>query len=137
MRLSDVKGDRVIDVIADIIEPVANIGMDENITAIFKKVDKIPEGMSNVQFTLDRVRKFAPALLRKHKQDAIIILSTIAGVSQEEYTKKLTLTGLINDLTELFTDPEFETLFMQWQTSENKETVTSGSVSENTTEQKQ
>lgn len=31
MKLSDVKGDRVIDVIADVIEPISNIAQDKEI----------------------------------------------------------------------------------------------------------
>ena len=37
MRLSDIKGDRVFDVIADIIDPIANIASDETASALFKR----------------------------------------------------------------------------------------------------
>ena len=45
MRLSDIKGDRVFDVIADIIDPIANIAVYETASALVKR-EKLPEGMT-------------------------------------------------------------------------------------------
>lgn len=42
MKLSDVKGDRVLDVLADLIAPVTNIAVDDKAAAIFKKA-VVPE----------------------------------------------------------------------------------------------
>ena len=60
MKLSDVKGDRVFDVIADIIDPIANIAEDEKASAMFRR-EKLPEGMTEKQFVTQRARK-APIL---------------------------------------------------------------------------
>ena len=37
MKLSDVKGERTIEVIAEIIDPIANIAEDEEASAMFKR----------------------------------------------------------------------------------------------------
>lgn len=133
MKLSDIKGERTIEVIADIIEPVASIATDEQAAGLLKR-KKLPEGMTPNQFLAKRVREHAPQLLKTHKNDIITILSIIEGVSPEEYCEKLNLTRLIGDLIELFTDEVFKELFISAQ-SETENTL-STSAQENTTAQK-
>ena len=53
MKLSDIQGDRVFDVIADIIDPIANIAEDEKASAMFQR-EKLPEGMTGKQFAMQR-----------------------------------------------------------------------------------
>lgn len=103
MKLSDVRGDRTIDVIADVIGPISNIAEDENAMELFKAKD-VPEGMTQQQFFAKRVKKSAPALLRDHKQDVIAILAAIEGVTPEEYAESLNLAKLLGDMVELMTD---------------------------------
>ena len=45
MKLSDVKGDRTLEVIADLIEPICTIAEDENAAALFKR-EQLPDGMT-------------------------------------------------------------------------------------------
>ena len=66
MKLSDIHGERVFDVIADIIDPIANIAEDEKASAMFRR-EKIPEGMTAKEFAMQRARKALPALLKQHK----------------------------------------------------------------------
>lgn len=84
MKLSDVKGERVFDVIADIIDPIASIASDETASAMFRR-EKCPEGMTAAQFAAERVRKSAPVLLKTHKHDIVTILSAIEGTDPKEY----------------------------------------------------
>ena len=114
MRLSDVKGDRVFDVIADIIDPIANVASDETASAIFKR-EKLPEGMTAKAFLLERARKAVPALLKWHKSDIITVLATIEGVSSDDYRSSLTLAKLMQDTAELLTDEAFGELFISAQ----------------------
>lgn len=106
MKLSDVKGERTLDVIADLIEPVANIASDEEASELFRR-EKVPEGMEPKQFMVERFRSAAPKLLKGHKQDVIKILSTIEGTDPDEYAEGLNLAKLLNDVVELLTDDEF------------------------------
>ena len=126
MKLSDIHGERVFDVIADIIDPIANIAEDEKASAMFRR-EKIPEGMTAKKFATKRVRKALPALLKGHKGDIIAILAAIEGVSAESYKGALNLVKLMRDATELLTDEAFSALFLSAQ-SENS----SGSAQENT-----
>lgn len=126
MRLSDIQGDRVFDVIADIIDPIANIAEDDAASALFKR-EKLPEGMTAKAFLLKRTRAAIPALLKGHKGDIISILATIEGSSAEKYKADLSLAKLMKDATELLTDEAFGELFLSAQ-SENS----SGSAQENT-----
>ena len=131
MRLSDIKGDRVFDVIADIIDPIANIASDETASALFKR-EKLPEGMTAKSFLLKRARKAVPALLKGHKSDIITVLSTIEGVSADDYRASLTLAKLMKDTAELMTDEAFGELFISAQSG-----TSSGSAQENTEESEQ
>ena len=126
MRLSDIKGDRVFDVIADIIDPIANIASDETASALFKR-EKLPEGMTAKEFVTQRARKALPALLKGHKGDIIAILASIEGVSAESYKGALNLVKLMRDATELLTDEAFGALFLSAQSGKS-----SGSAQENT-----
>jgi hypothetical protein len=129
MRLSDIQGERVFDVIADIIDPIANIAEDDAASALFKR-EKLPEGMTAKEFMTQRARKALPALLKGHKGDIIAILASIEGVSEEQYKSELNLVKLMQDATELLTDEAFGVLFISAQSGE-----TSGSA-QGTTEGK-
>ena len=118
MRLSDIKGDRTLEVIAEIIDPIANIAEDEEASVMFKR-EKLPEGMTAKKFLMSRVRKSLPALLKVHKADIIAILSSIEGVSTEEYAGALNLVKLVKDCTDLLTDEAFMELFISAQSETN------------------
>ena len=126
MKLSDIHGERVFDVIADIIDPIANIAEDEKASAMFRR-EKIPEGMTVKEFAMQRARKALPALLKQHKGDIIDILSAIEGVSAEASKGTLNLAKLMRDATELLTDEAFGELFISAQSGKS-----SGSAQENT-----
>ena len=110
MRLSDVKGERVFDVIADIIDPIIVIASDEDSAKLFHR-DPCPDGMEPWQFFLQKVRDSLPTLVRNHRGELVTILSAIKGVSAEEYVKDLTFANLLTDITELVTDAEFRSFF--------------------------
>lgn len=110
MKLSEVKGDRVLDVIADIIEPIANIAEDENAAAMFKR-EKLPEGVTAKAFLLGKIKKAAPSLVKDHKADIVAILAAIEGVKPEAYEKDLNIPKLIRDFLELLGDEAFMSFF--------------------------
>lgn len=128
MRLSDIRGDRTLDVIADIINPIANIAEDKEAEELFK-VEKLPEGTNPRKYIIQRVKRHFPVLLKRHKEDVVSILSTINGVDPEQYVMDMNLSKLFKDCVELLTDEAFETFF----TSAGSETDgnSSGSASEN------
>lgn len=126
MKLSDVKGERTLDVVADIIGPITSIAEDKAAAELFAR-KKLPDGMSPREFILRRVKKSVPALMKAHKADLIAILSAIEGTTPKKYTQDLTLAKLVKDCVELLTDESFEELFISAQSEDS-----SGSAQENT-----
>ena len=82
--------------------------------------------MSVKTFMLERVKKTVPTILKSYKDDIIKILSTIEGVSEDDYRASLTLAKLIQDVTELLTDNSFGELFISARGG-----ISSGSAQEN------
>lgn len=103
MKLSDIKGDRVLDVIADIIDPIANMAQDKDVAAMFKR-EAVPEGMDARDFFAKRMCKGLPVLFKGHKADIIAIMAAIEGVTPEQYTASLDFPKLFTDVMELVTD---------------------------------
>lgn len=126
MKLSNIKGERTLDVIADIIEPIANIADDEEATSLFKK-EKTPKGITAKKFLVERIKKSVPILLKEHKQDIISILAAIEGKKQEQYKEELNLVKLTKDCIDLLNDPVFIELFISAQNGDS-----SGSAQVNT-----
>ena len=106
MKLSDIKGDRVFDVIADIIDPVANMVQDKDVAAMFKR-EAVPDGMEARDFFAKRMCKGLPVLLKSHKADIIAIMAAIEGVTPEQYAESLDFPKLFTDVMELVTDNAF------------------------------
>lgn len=106
MKLSDIKGDRVLDVIADIIDPIANMVQDKDVAAMFKR-EAVPEGMEARDFFAERMRKGLPILLKGHKADIIAIMAATEGVAPEQYAASLDLPKLLTDVMEIVTDDAF------------------------------
>lgn len=106
MKLSDIKGDRVLDVIADVIDPIANMVQDKDVAAMFER-KAVPEGMEAREFFAERMRKGMPVLLKGHKADIIAVMAAIEGVTPEQYAESLDFPKLFTDVMELVTDNAF------------------------------
>ena len=106
MKLSDIKGERAVEVIADLIEPIANIASDKECADLFS-VKPVNGEDRNVTARKHLVKK-VPALLKNHKRDIIKAIATIDGKSIDEmnlFSITAALIGLVQDeaLIELFT----------------------------------
>lgn len=110
MKLSDIKGDRVYEVVAGIIDPLYNIADDKEASRLFTNEAR-PEGVSKEKFAEMKIREGIPALIRNHKDDFTKILSLIEGVSEQEYLDNLTMSKFFGDVTSLVSDPQFRSLF--------------------------
>lgn len=106
MKLSNIKGYRVLDVIADIIDPIANMVQDKDVAAMFKR-EAVPDGMEARDFFAERMCKGLPVLLKSHKADIIAIMAAIEGVTPEQYAASLDFPKLFTDVMELVTDDAF------------------------------
>ena len=105
MRLSDIRGERVFDVLADIVEPAYNIAIDDDAMTLFRR-ETIPEGVDVRQYVLERASKALPYLIRRHKDDLCSIFATLEGVGIEEYKDGLTMPKLIGSVAEMLTDED-------------------------------
>lgn len=115
MRLSEIKGETALEVIADIIEPAFSIMSDKE----FEKAIKADKKYSAIQIAL-----------KKHKKDVLTILAVLDGEDPETY--KPSLLSIPKKLLEMLSDPELMELFQsQGQTSD---APSAGSASEITEE---
>ena len=109
-KLSEIKGEDAMDVLADLIEPLSEFATDQTFVAMI------------------RTRKHLPAIqyaLKSHKKALIRALAIIEGENPDEYNPSILRLPAM--LMELFNDPELLSLFP------SAESVTSsGSVMEST-----
>lgn len=71
MKLSDIKDEKALDLLADIIEPAIEIMSDNEIRNAYEDKSSIP--------------KIVKILIKKHKKSIIEILAVLDGVPVEEY----------------------------------------------------
>ena len=128
-QLSEIKGERSFDILADLIEPVTNIASDKKCSELFG-VKPTPKGMTPLQFILQRAKVAIPTLMKRHKKDLVKILALLSDVSEKEYLEQMTLDSIIIDLSGLMSDPIFNAFFTIPQSTADS----SGSASENTEE---
>lgn len=128
MKLSDIKGDRVLDVIADIIDPIANMVQDEDVAAMFKR-EAVPDGMEARDFFAKRMCKGLPVLLKSHKTDIIAVMAAIEGVTPEQYAASLDFPKLFTDVMELVTDDAFLNFLSSQETGKGADAPGSASES--------
>lgn len=95
--VSDYKGEEAIELLADIVEPLALILAD-------KEIQKLQQsGAPKLKF-------IKPALTR-HKPEVMEILARIEGVPVEEYKDKVSFTTLPIQILTLLGDPQVSELF--------------------------
>ena len=114
MKLAEIKGDRALDVIAEIMEPIGNIATDKNSANIIAQ-------LKNKETRLEVLKGNVPSLIKNHKKDLITILALLDNTSYKEYKAKMTLVSLIKDLVSLVTDEVFDELFTSAQTPTQEE----------------
>lgn len=110
MKLSDVKGEACLDVLADITGPIIALAQDEDVKALFRGKG-CPDGADRYQYATEQVKKGLPKLVKSHKSEFIQILAALDGKDPEEYANELTLAKLMADIVELMTDEDFGSFF--------------------------
>lgn len=93
-KLSEIKGEEALDVLAEIIEPAAQIFTDENVKEALKSGSRI---------------KATKIILKDHKKDILTLMATLEETPVEEY--KPTLLALPALIIGVLNDPELQSLF--------------------------
>lgn len=123
MKLSDYKGEEALDVLADIIEPLANIIADAEIQELSKKPNT------------PIIAMVKPAI-KNHKGDLITVLARLENVPVEQYRETMNLITLPKQVMELLNDPEVQNLFFSQGESQVTSLASSSSATENTEAEK-
>ena len=129
LKLREIKGEKALDVLADLVDPVASIATDKEAAELFGVKD-LPKGMTVKEYVIHRLRVAIPKLLKAHKRDLVKILALLSDKSEEEYLEQLTIDGVIVDLSSIMTDELFNAFFTTQQSTEQS----SASASENITD---
>ena len=116
MKLSDIKGEEALDVLADIIEPVAIIMADGEVSKIYKS------GQPKI--------KLVKYIIKEHKPQVIEILAILDRKDPKEYAKEMSLLTLPMKLLEILNDEDLMSVFQSQ--GQNMAKTSSGSVMENT-----
>ena len=119
MKLREFENEQALDLLADIIEPIARIMAD-------KKVEKMVKAKKPVLV-------IASHILKNNKKDVIEIVATMNGA--DPATFKFNTVTLLKDIVDIMSDPDIVSLFTSQ--SQMTDSVPSGSATENTEEEKQ
>ena len=112
MKLSDIKGEKALEIIADLIDPISVMVQDKG----FKKVVDTGSQLDVVKF-----------LLKNHGKEIIIVLALINEKDPKTYEPSLVeLPRLVLDL---INDPDIMSLFKSQ--SQTEQLASSGSVTAN------
>ena len=106
MKLSELKGERAVEVIADLIAPIANIVDDQKNLQLFRFEKR--EGETDREAGLRDFKEKIPNLLKTHKQDVLAILCAVNGANPED----MSLTDIVKGVVELANDKDFQSLFL-------------------------
>lgn len=118
MKLSDYKDEAALDLLADLIEPAAEILADPALKAAAEK---------------GKTSKAISIAIKNHKAAVLAVLAALDGIPAEEY--HCNVMTLPAKLIEIFNDPEIAQLFSFAGQTEEKNL--SGSHTENTEGEKQ
>lgn len=94
MRLSDIKGERALEVLADIIDPITEIMSDPEVASMFRSGNKMGAAQS---------------ILRLHGKSVLSVMATLDEEDPKTYAPSLI--DIPMKLIDLFNDPAFEAFF--------------------------
>lgn len=115
MKLSEIHGEQCLDILADLIEPIAEIMSDKDIAKAAR----------------EKTRAAAVKIaIKNHKKAVIEIMAALEQKEPEEYAKEINLFILPAKVIEILNEPEIISLFQSQ--SQNADLKPFGSATENT-----
>lgn len=118
MKISEVKGEKAIDMLADLIDPITEIAGDAAVKEVITKGNR-----------LEAVK----TILKSHKKQVLEIMAIMDGEDPETYSPSLPEIPL--KILEFFNDPVFAPFFSSQ--GQNQEEVFSGSATGNIGDKKE
>lgn len=94
-KLSEIKGEEALDVLAEIIEPITIIANDEEVKAGFET----------------NVAKCVSIAIKNHKKEIIEIFACINGKSVDETLSEIDLLTLPSYMVDVLNEPAVQSLF--------------------------
>lgn len=108
MKLSQIKGEKSLDVIADIMIPLGNIATDPEARKAFANETKEP------------VLVVYNKLIKSHKNDLYNMLAILDGVETEKYAKTTNVSKTLLDFADIINDKAVQSLFFSVKPAEDK-----------------
>lgn len=94
-KLSEIKGEEALDVLAEILEPIVEIANDEDVRAGFDT----------------NIAKCVSVALKKYKKQILEIFASINGKSVDETCEEIDLLSLPSYILDVLSDPAIRRLF--------------------------
>lgn len=94
-KLSEIKGEEAIDVLAELLVPITDISQDEEVRAGFET----------------NVAKCVSIALKKYKKEVMEMLAVINGKSVEETAEEIDVLSLPAYLVDVLSEPSIQSLF--------------------------
>lgn len=117
MKISDYKGEEALDVLAELIEPAAEIMSDKDIAGFARNGNRV---------------MLIKTLIKNHKAEVIEVMAILEREDPKQYAKKVNLFTLPKKLLEVFNDPDVMSLFTSQ--GQSAEETSSTSAMESTEE---
>ena len=105
MKLSEIKGERAIEVIAELIDPIVEIASSGKIQNLFPIVPN--EGETPNEAAMRAIKTNIPELLKFHKKE---VAKTI-GILENTEPENLSLAMIAKGLVDMVSDKSFVELF--------------------------
>ena len=131
MKLAELKGERAIEVIADLIAPVVNIAQDQKNLKLFQNTKR--EGESDNELGARELKEKLPILLKTHKKDVLEILCVVNNKNPDD----LSMVDIIKGAVELVNDQDFMSLFLSAVNEADKTSPTGSSANAEISEPEQ
>ena len=110
MKLSEFKGERVIEVTADLLEYIGEIMADEKALELITMAQN--KKLSSLEAIIVNLTKSLPYLLRTHKKAICSIFATLEDKKYDEYIKTLSIPKMVVAIKDIREDEEFKQLFI-------------------------
>lgn len=94
-KLSEIKGEEALDVLAELLVPITEISQDEEVRAGFET----------------NVAKCVSIALKKYKKEVMEMLAVINGKSVEETLEEIDVLSLPAYLVDVLSEPSIQSLF--------------------------